>query len=297
MRRSILPLLLASATLFARQSPAAKGVLLESLTWEAAERVLRPNSVVVIPLGAALKEHGLHLPLNNDWLIAEHCKRRVLQDADRLMAPIVPYFYYPVFRNYPGSTTLGLETAIRYILDLCRSFMEHGIRRFYVLNTGVTTLKALQPARDQLAKEGALLSYADPMASFSRVGREKPELFTQGMGGHADEQETSWMLAIAPAAVNMGKALQDQHLRSIEGKEIPNGAPSPKSTLTQLVRNPRSDGRFSPTGAFGNPTLATREKGLLIDAAFLRDALEGIELVRIAPLPKVSVPISTWPLD
>jgi len=48
-----------------------KGVLLEDLTWVEAEKILNPNTVVVIPLGAAAKEHGPHLKLKNDWLIAE----------------------------------------------------------------------------------------------------------------------------------------------------------------------------------------------------------------------------------
>jgi len=38
-----------------------KGVLLEDLTWQEAEKVLTPSTVVVIPLGAASKEHGPHL--------------------------------------------------------------------------------------------------------------------------------------------------------------------------------------------------------------------------------------------
>ena len=65
-----------SATLQVSRKQAA--VLLENLTWDEAERVLTPDSVVVIPLGAECKEHGRHLPLNNDFLMAEYFKQRVL---------------------------------------------------------------------------------------------------------------------------------------------------------------------------------------------------------------------------
>jgi hypothetical protein len=44
-----------------------KGILLENLTWQEAEKALRPETVVVIPLGAQAKEHGPHLKLKNDW--------------------------------------------------------------------------------------------------------------------------------------------------------------------------------------------------------------------------------------
>ncbi|MEA3162360.1 MAG: creatinine amidohydrolase, partial [Verrucomicrobiota bacterium] len=53
------------------QGAGEKGFLLEELTWQEAEKVLRIDTVVVIPIGAACKEHGPHLKLKNDWLLAE----------------------------------------------------------------------------------------------------------------------------------------------------------------------------------------------------------------------------------
>ena len=57
------------------------GVRLEHLTWLEAEEVFETHDVVVIPLGAITKEHGPHLPLNNDFLMAEYLADRVAQDA------------------------------------------------------------------------------------------------------------------------------------------------------------------------------------------------------------------------
>src|SRR5262249_29592051 len=89
-------------------NPTLPGVLLEELTWQEAERVLTADTVVVIPLGAAAKEHGPHLKLKNDWTIAEYLKKRVLSGAKVVVAPTVAYSYYPAFVEYPGSTTLQL---------------------------------------------------------------------------------------------------------------------------------------------------------------------------------------------
>src|SRR5262245_38883930 len=47
-----------------------RGVMLEDLTWLEAEKVLTPEAVVVLPIGAAAKEHGPHLKLKNDLLLA-----------------------------------------------------------------------------------------------------------------------------------------------------------------------------------------------------------------------------------
>src|SRR5262249_54806522 len=72
-----------------------RGVLLEDLTWVEAEKVLTRETVVVIPIGAAAKEHGPHLLLKNDWILAEHLKRRVLERCDVVVAPTLAYHFYP----------------------------------------------------------------------------------------------------------------------------------------------------------------------------------------------------------
>src|SRR6185295_3987747 len=82
-----------------------KGVLLEDLTWVEAEKRLTPQTIVVIPIGAAAKEHGPHLKLKNDLILAEYLKKRVLAQADVVIAPTVNYHFYPSFLESPGSTS------------------------------------------------------------------------------------------------------------------------------------------------------------------------------------------------
>ena len=92
MKRGFLICCLAVAA-FAAQ----KGVLLEDLTWVEAEKVLKPDTVMVIPIGAESKEHGPHLKLRNDFVMAEYFKKRILERADVVVAPTVNYHYYPAF--------------------------------------------------------------------------------------------------------------------------------------------------------------------------------------------------------
>lgn len=137
--------------------------LLENLTWDEAERVLTPDAVVVIPLGAECKEHGRHLPLNNDFLMAEYFKQRVLAAAPKevIVAPTINYSFYPAFLEYPGSTSLSLETSRAMITDIVGSLAHYGPRRYYILNTGISTLKPLAQAAAELDKIGILLRYTD----------------------------------------------------------------------------------------------------------------------------------------
>src|SRR5260370_314942 len=88
-----------------------RGALLQDLTWVEAEHALTPQTVIVLPLGAASKEHGPHLKLKNDFILAEYFTKRILERADVVIAPVVTYHYYPAFLEYPGSISLQLETA------------------------------------------------------------------------------------------------------------------------------------------------------------------------------------------
>src|SRR5882724_6812446 len=68
-----------------------KAIFLENITWPEAEKVLTSETVVVIPLGGASKEHGPHLPLNTDWLQAEYYKNEVAKKAKVVIMPTVAY--------------------------------------------------------------------------------------------------------------------------------------------------------------------------------------------------------------
>ena len=232
---------------------------LADLTWLDAERALARDPIVVLPIGAGAKEHGPHLRLDNDLRLADYWADRLERElGDRiLVAPALAYHFYPAFVEYPGSTTLRLETARDLTIDVVRSLARHGARRFYALNTGVSTVRALEPARAELAKEGITLRYTDVLALFAPIEREVAE---QEGGTHADEIETSMMLVIAPDRVDMTKAVKD-----FDPKDAPG-----------LTRDPNGKAKYSPTGTFGDPTLASRAKGERIVSAFFAALLADV---------------------
>ena len=255
----------AATSLFSQQ----RGVELANLTWVEAEQVLRGDQVVVIPLGAASKEHGPHLRLDNDYQLAEYFKRRVLDASAVVVAPTITYHYYPAFLEYPGSTHLRQETARDLVVDIVNSLTNYGPKRFYVLNTGVSTLVPLKESADELAKTGVLMRFTDVLniaTAAEATVKQQPE------GTHADEIETSMMLYIAPNRVDMSKAAKDINPRA--------GGRGP---LTR--EKGRETGRYSPTGIYGDATLATREKGRVVVEAMVAGMLREIEELRKAPIP------------
>ena len=254
--------------LFCALFAAAQGVLLEDLTWIEAEKVLRPETVVVIPLGAASKEHGPHLKLKNDLILANDLKERVRRRADVVIAPTIPYSFYPAFVEYPGSTSLTLETARDTVVEICRGLSRFGPKRFYVLNTGVSTVRALAPAVEMLAADGIVMRYTDILKA---LGPTEKAIAKQEGGTHADEIETSMILYMSPGDVDMGKAAKDYH-----------------PGTGGLTRDEKAEGKvYSPTGVFGDATLATKEKGRIVTEAVVDAILGEIEDLRKAAAPAV----------
>jgi creatinine amidohydrolase len=245
------------------------GIRLADLTWIQAEKVLSADTIVVLPIGAAAKEHGPHLRLSNDWVLAEYFARRVCETEPVVIAPTVTYSFYPAFLEYPGSTSLSLETARDVVVEICESLARYGPKRFYALNTGISTVRALEPAAEKLAAEGILLRFTD-LKSLEPV---EWEVCTQTAGSHADESETSMLLYIDPSRVDMGKAVKDC------GEKKPG----------PLTRDRNGKGTYSPTGIFGDPTLATREKGEKLCEALVRICSADIQALREMPLPAAAV--------
>jgi creatinine amidohydrolase len=219
---------------------------LENLTWVEAEGALKRYEVVLVALGARSKEHGPHLPLNTDYIMAEYLKDRVKKEVPVAVLPTIQYGYYPSFLEYPGSISIQAGTFKDMVKDICVSMNGYGVRKFYVLNTGISTLKPLEEAAEELKQSGLILRYLN----LTDVDKTLPhDLLKQEGGTHADESETSMMLYIAPDIVDMAKAVKDF---------------DPRPDRKGLTRNAKGKGTYSRTGIYGDPTLATREKGRII---------------------------------
>jgi creatinine amidohydrolase len=252
------------------QAARPAGIRLGDLTWVEAEKVLDSSTVIVVPLGAESKEHGPQLRLKNDFLLATYYAERVLAASKIVLAPAINYSFYPAFVEYPGSATLRLETARDMIVDICRSFARFGPRRCYILNTGVSTVRALRPAQDSLAASGIVMRFT----SGGHLADSVEKAISRQPGGtHADEMETSMLLYMYPQFVDMRKAARDYH---------PGAGALTRDSATAV----REGKVWSRTGIFGDATLATREKGRLYVEAQVQDILGEIEQLRKAPIPR-----------
>lgn len=267
--RLVLVLLLAAGPL-AAQRP---GAYLSDLTWPEAERRFRDAPVVVIPFGAGAKEHGPHLPLMADQIEMEYFVKVALDSLPVLVTPPILHGWFPAFREFPGTGIDDPDVFMRYALAVGESVVRHGAKRVVYLNTGIarsTGLPLAIAARELHSRTGV------PTLLVSWDDLETPEsyaLSAQLAGGHADDIETSVILALRPELVHMDRAVTDYGQAT--GPSFPGYRPGGYS---RTPGNPE----YSASGIMGDARAATADKGravLAIASARWLAALRGFAAV------------------
>jgi creatinine amidohydrolase len=240
------------------------GRFIEDLAWPEVAEAFAADTPVIVPIGAASKEHSHHLPMKTDWLLARTLAEGVAARLPVLIAPIVPFGYYPVFRGYPGSQHLSADTFVRLLTELLEGLLDQGARRIAIINTGVSTEGPVGLATRAILERRSIKIGA---ADIRRLGRGADHLLQQRFGSHADERETSVLLAVAPQLVRMERARADY------GNEPPAGV---FATPTTMQSGDPNAADYSATGAFGDPTLASAEKGRAFLDAMIGDLVDGL---------------------
>jgi creatinine amidohydrolase len=219
--------------------------------WPEVEAHIRNGGrIAVLPFGA-FEQHGPHMPLSTDTIMAQELARRLASTADALLLPPLHYGETSGNNGFPGTISIGFDTVRRIALDICSSLRDGGVAGLVIVNGDFgnqAPLKlAAREAKDQLGYPVLMIDYP----GLAEVAAEISETPPAGRGFyHADEVETSIVLAIEPAAVKMEEARE----------EYPAFPPTYGSVPIPLREISRS-------GVFGDPRRATAEKGeRLLDA-------------------------------
>ncbi|MBM3645417.1 MAG: creatininase family protein [Alphaproteobacteria bacterium] len=172
-----------------------KGAWLDELTRPEAAARIAEGAPILLPVGAGAKAHGPHLALGTDRITARALADRVLHRLPLLAAPVLDLGYYPAFLNFPGSQHLSEPTFRAVLGEILDGFARHGSRRVAILNIGVST----EPPIDAVVagRPGVLALHMRHLGLAARALLEVPD------GGHADEAESSVMLALDPKSVRM----------------------------------------------------------------------------------------------
>jgi creatinine amidohydrolase len=190
--------------------------MLDRVTWEAFDELRRQKSPVLLPTGST-EQHGPHLPLGTDALIAAGIASRIAAEHHLPVAPPIVYgaFSHPRSgggdRRFPGMIGIRGTTLSQVVADLTGELFNHGFRRLVVVNGHFENhpflYEGLETAIDNAGEHDVrcvLLNYWDLIRD-----EDMPMLFPEGFPGweaeHAGVVETSLMEAMYPEMADSSK--------------------------------------------------------------------------------------------
>jgi len=271
----------------------AQSYLLERMTWPQAQAAFKRTSFVVVPLGST-EQHGPHLPLGTDFLVAKELARRVGERADVIVTPTLPVGYAQYHAVFPGTLSLSEETLTRALIEICDNLLRYGATHFLFVNGHGGNMVALRRCGEWL-RERCVPAAVSCWWEMTQV--VNPEWLALG---HGDYVETSAILALdetlpdmpaAVVAVNKpltGKiALDDLRAARFRGGHL----------AVNLIMTDISDNgammEYGMTAAKDYtipPSVATKEMGEKIYeglADYLADFIREFRQVKLPPIGSV----------
>ncbi len=222
-----------------REVARGRPLLLAELTWPEVAEYLTRDRRLIVPVGSC-EQHGRHMPLGTDSLVAERLAYDLSAEFGVLVAPTLAYgVNVDTEQAYAGTSSLRRKTLHRVLNDLLSAWEGHGFDEFVLI-----TANFHDPHLDALTSvvtEHARVRVVDLQSV--RIGQF---LDKQKGPEHAGEAETSVMFYLAPELVRR-EDIEDYLL-----------------DLKQIRRYLRGRMPQPPTGcegAIGHPSAATAEKG------------------------------------
>ena len=263
-----------------------KEILLSKMTWEDVKKCIEEKSIVLVPIGS-IEEHGPHLPLSTDSIIAEEVAketaRRVIKEGiPILVAPTIPFGYNSKnVMKFPGTIALGINTFIDLVSDYLNSLISHGFRRILVVNAHGQNCGALRVvARKIYEKTSVPIAIVPLCMSLAKETITKHRRSDLGGVMHAGEVETSIILYLNKDLVKLGKASKEVTIppSPILGGDV---------TLTRKIFLTTWSYWRSEKGVLGDPTVAREEFGKMVFDRIVKELVSIVKELYLKVFPKI----------
>ncbi|MFU8856392.1 MAG: creatininase family protein [Deferrisomatales bacterium] len=236
----------------------AREVWLQNLTWEEVrDRIPESRETILLPVGST-EQHGPHLPVGSDTLVASAVAEDAAAEAGVLVAPPLWFGWSPHHMVLPGTITVRPEVLIEVGYDLVASLAHHGFQRFVFLNGHrIVNIPWLQIAGERAKRQlGVQVAIFDP----AYMSRDFASESGWGAVGHAEEIEGSHMWYRYPGLVKMERAVDNphppRHLYHVDPRHPGDTLCYVPSTAAEMAPSVQAAG-----GTSGEPSKASREGG------------------------------------
>ncbi|MDP2024727.1 creatininase family protein [Sulfuriferula sp.] len=214
------------------------------LTWaELPDKLKAVNGTAILPIGAT-EQHGPHMGCGMDAVMADELCKAVATRTGVPMLPTLPYgCSLGHSQRWPGTLAVQPITLIELVKQIGDWAYHSGVRRFFMVNSHVTNEAPLRCALEMLRAEHDDMMVA-LINSATLSERVRAFHFADAHDWHANDAETSLMMAVAPDMVRADKLAE---------------ADDPDRTAGRVFAHPVN--RTSLTGVTGFPSQANASKG------------------------------------
>jgi creatinine amidohydrolase len=171
--------------------------------------VKQSQGVCIIPMGV-IEKHGPHMPLGTDVMVARETARKA---AEKEYCIVFPYYFAgQIFeaKQQAGTIAYSSELLFKLLEETCEEISRNGIKKIILLNGHGGNGSFLQYfCQIQLDKQKDYAVYLFQASSDPEAQAKIASMRKTTVGGHADEMETSSVLAIRPDLVKLNLATSE----------------------------------------------------------------------------------------
>ncbi len=182
-------------------------VWLQDKSWQEAQAAIeKAKGVAIVPVGS-VEQHSFHLPLGTDTFVAITLAEDAAKRTGAVVTPPVWFGWSPHHMVLPGTVTIRPEILSELTFDIIESLVAHGLNKIILINGH----RIVNVVWMQLCAQKAQSKLACTVKIFDPAYMSKDIVKELGFGpvGHAEEVETSHMMARFPEMVHLEKAVDN----------------------------------------------------------------------------------------
>ena len=266
------------------------GKFLAYMTWEQAKEAFKTTKLVLVPTGS-VEQHGPHMPLGTDYLIADHLAKLVGDTVDAIITPVIPIGYAMYHTDFPGTLSTTASALAPYYQGFIDCLVRYGATHILFINGHGGNGGALTTVCRNLRERGITAAYTQWWDIAGGLSKE------WAMIGHGDIVEASMMLALAPEAVRLERAAVPVNKKLAPNTQILDGSAAKfkdgvvrfglRTADTSDTGDMLEIGHSNDADYALSPAKATAENGRRIFAAvaqYLADFTEEFKQITFQPI-------------